>query len=96
MIQRYFKIGFNRALRIMNQLEDYQVVGPECNTYPRDILMSYEDFSILCDLLEKLNVPVGFDYSSNKENTAAMQYAMKCERLARMKEYFSDAEDDDF
>lgn len=26
----------------------------------------------------------------------AIQYAMKCERLARMKEYFSDAEDDDF
>lgn len=42
MLQRYFKIGFNRAARIMDQLEDAGVVGPEAGTKPREILMSAE------------------------------------------------------
>ena len=28
MLQRYFKIGFNRAARIMDQLEEAGIVGP--------------------------------------------------------------------
>lgn len=42
MLQRAFKIGFNRAARIMDQLEDAGVVGPEAGTKPREILMSEE------------------------------------------------------
>ncbi|MGN0341591.1 MAG: DNA translocase FtsK 4TM domain-containing protein [Roseburia sp.] len=42
MIQRYFKVGFNRAARIMDQLEEAGVVGPEEGTKPRQILMSEE------------------------------------------------------
>ncbi|MBR1389990.1 MAG: DNA translocase FtsK [Lachnospiraceae bacterium] len=42
MIQRYFKVGFNRAARIMDQLEEAGVVGPEEGTKPRQILMSQE------------------------------------------------------
>lgn len=41
-IQRYFKLGFNRAARIMDQLEDIGVVGPEQNTAPRRVLVSPE------------------------------------------------------
>lgn len=44
MLQRMFKIGFNRAARIMDQLEDAGVVGPEVGTKPRKILMSLEEF----------------------------------------------------
>lgn len=44
MLQRYFKIGFNRAARIMDQLEEAGVVGPEEGTKPRKILMSPEQF----------------------------------------------------
>ena len=40
MIQRNFKIGFNRAERIMNQLEHAGIVGPEKGTYPRDVLIN--------------------------------------------------------
>ena len=40
MLQRVFKIGFNRAARIMDQLSDAGVVGPEEGTKPRKILMS--------------------------------------------------------
>lgn len=44
MLQRVFKIGFNRAARIMDQLSDAGVVGPEEGTKPRKILMSSEQF----------------------------------------------------
>lgn len=44
MLQRVFKIGFNRAARIIDQLEDAGVVGAEEGTKPRRILMSMEQF----------------------------------------------------
>ena len=44
MLQRVYKIGFNRAARIMDQLSEAGVVGPEEGTKPRKILMSAEEF----------------------------------------------------
>ncbi len=44
MLQRVFKIGFNRAARIMDQLAEADVVGPEEGTKPRKVLMSMEQF----------------------------------------------------
>lgn len=44
MLQRVFRIGFNRAARIMDQLSEAGVVGPEEGTKPRTILMSEEQF----------------------------------------------------
>ena len=44
MLQRMYKIGFNRAARIMDQLCDAGVVVPEEGTKPRKVLMSMEEF----------------------------------------------------
>ncbi|MDD2979233.1 MAG: DNA translocase FtsK [Hespellia sp.] len=44
MLQRVFKIGFNRAARIMDQLCEAGVVGEEEGTKPRKVLMSKEEF----------------------------------------------------
>lgn len=44
MLQRVFKIGFNRAARIMDQLCEAGVVGEEEGTKPRKVLMSAEEF----------------------------------------------------
>ena len=44
MLQRMFKIGFNRAARIMDQLAEAGVVGEEEGTKPRKVLMSPEEF----------------------------------------------------
>lgn len=44
MMQRMFKIGFNRAARIMDQLAESGVVGEEEGTKPRKILMTAEMF----------------------------------------------------
>lgn len=44
MLQRVYKIGFNRAARIMDQLYEAGVVGPEEGTKPRKVIMSMEEF----------------------------------------------------
>ncbi len=44
MLQRTFKIGFNRAARIMDQLCEAGVVGGEEGTKPRKILMKMDEF----------------------------------------------------
>ena len=44
MLQRKFKIGFNRAARIMDQLCEAGVVGDEEGTKPRKVLMSKVEF----------------------------------------------------
>ena len=40
MIQRKFSIGYNRAGRIMDQLEAAGIVGPEEGSKPRQVLVS--------------------------------------------------------
>lgn len=49
MLQRVFKIGFNRAARIMDQLCEAGVVGEEEGTKPRKVLMSLEEFEQYID-----------------------------------------------
>ena len=49
MLQRKFKIGFNRAARIMDQLCEAGVVGEEEGTKPRKVLMSMEEFEQYVD-----------------------------------------------
>ncbi len=49
MLQRVFKIGFNRAARIMDQLCEAGVVGEEEGTKPRKVLMSMEEFEQLVE-----------------------------------------------
>ena len=44
MLQREFRIGFNRAARIMDKLAEEGIVGPEDSTKPRKILMTMEEF----------------------------------------------------
>ncbi|MCC5835532.1 MAG: DNA translocase FtsK [Opitutales bacterium] len=42
MLQRRLKIGYNRAARIMEILEDHGMVGPENGSSPREILMDMD------------------------------------------------------
>ena len=45
MLQRVYKIGFNRAARIMDQLAEAGVVGPEEGTKPRKVMMTMDEFN---------------------------------------------------
>ena len=44
MLQRKFRIGFNRAARIVDQLEEAGIIGPEMGTKPRTALMTLPEF----------------------------------------------------
>ena len=48
-LQRKFRIGFNRAARIMDQLEEAGVVGPEVGKKPREVIMEMEEFDALIE-----------------------------------------------
>ena len=45
-LQRKFSIGFNRAGRIIDQLNKAGVVGPAVGTKPRQVLMTMEQFEV--------------------------------------------------
>jgi len=42
MIQRRLSVGFNRATRLMEELEEAGVIGPAEGTKPRKVLMTQE------------------------------------------------------
>ncbi|OAM88869.1 DNA translocase FtsK [Termitidicoccus mucosus] len=41
-LQRRLRIGYNRAARIMDQMEENGIVGPENGSSPRDILIDFD------------------------------------------------------
>ena len=49
LLQRVFKIGFNRAARIMDQLAEAGVVSEESSTRARQVLMTMPEFEAFLD-----------------------------------------------
>ena len=46
LLQRRFKIGYNRAARIVDLLEERGIVGPQNGSKPRKVLIKYENINI--------------------------------------------------
>ena len=44
MIQRRLRIGYNRAARIMDIMEDKGIVGPENCSSPREIMVDLDTY----------------------------------------------------
>jgi S-DNA-T family DNA segregation ATPase FtsK/SpoIIIE len=47
MLQRKFRIGYNRAARIVDELHDKGIVGPSQGSKPREVIMTIEQFENL-------------------------------------------------
>ena len=45
MLQRRFKVGYQRAARIIDQMEEYRVIGPYEGTKPRQVFMTRNDLN---------------------------------------------------
>ncbi len=48
LLQNQFQIGFNKAARIMDQLQSLGVVGDGFGSKPREVLMDMNDWNIVC------------------------------------------------
>ena len=44
MLQRQFRIGYNRAARLMDDLERHGIVGPEEGSKPRKVLITKSEW----------------------------------------------------
>ena len=47
MLQRRFRIGYNRAARIIDMMEERQIIGPSEGSKPRKVLISQEDLQVM-------------------------------------------------
>ena len=45
MFQRRFKIGYQRAARLIDQMEERRIIGPYEGTKPRQVLISRQEFN---------------------------------------------------
>ena len=61
LLQRRFLIGYNRASRLMDELEEAGIVSKAYNTRPRDVLVSNE--IALTSLLKSLNYEIKLSQS---------------------------------
>ena len=43
MLQRRFRIGYSRAARLVDTMEEMKIIGPANGSKPRDILMTPEE-----------------------------------------------------
>ena len=43
LLQRQFRIGYNRASRLMDDLERNNVIGPQKGSKPRQVLIDFEN-----------------------------------------------------
>jgi len=42
MLQRRFRIGYTRASRLIDTMEEYKIIGPNIGSKPREIIMNYD------------------------------------------------------
>lgn len=54
MLQRRFRIGYNRAARIIDMMEDRQIIGPSEGSKPRNVLISEDEFDLMQESTEDM------------------------------------------
>jgi S-DNA-T family DNA segregation ATPase FtsK/SpoIIIE len=55
MLQRRFRVGYNRAARLIEMMEARGVVGPADGSRPRTVLMSEEELYASRDAMSEMD-----------------------------------------
>lgn len=71
MLQRRVKLGYSRAARIVDQMEELGIVGPYEGAKPRNVLVDYQGWH---DIQVKLGLASTDDLPSAAEMSAGAPY----------------------
>jgi len=81
LIQRRFKLGYNRAARLVDLLEDRHIVGPPNGSKPREVLVNVQNNNIPSEVLgeyESGNLYVSSEndriYPKQEKDTRVLKY----------------------
>ena len=77
LLQRSFSIGYNRAVRLMDQLETLGIVGPANGSHPRVVLIkSQEELNTILCTYNNSTIKINHNCSSMTEKTALSGYSL--------------------
>lgn len=54
LLQRKFRVGYNRAARLIDSMEERGIIGPTMGSKPREVLMSADDYDNLYEEEEEV------------------------------------------
>ena len=67
MLQRRLKLGYARAARIVDEMEEKGIVGPYAGSKPRDILITKEQWKSMCGQPAQMEMSDLADVSDNED-----------------------------
>lgn len=86
LVQRKYRIGFNRAARIVDQLKIFEVIDEIQETKPISVLMTMEDFTFLYKNLAEYQTDLTRPVKRKMSKAEIYQYAQECEEWIRKEE----------